>query len=126
MSRNTNQRFRLGKRIRGGFNVITLVIIVIMCISIASNLMLVSFAKGIFAGPYQRMALVGSIELGLQTLQTNIYTAIAQDNPDMVIQSSEQFLVNLKALDNNIEKLKLLSSEQESGKSTYSVIRYRI
>lgn len=124
MSRNTNQRFRLGKRIRGGFNVITLVIIVIMCISIASNLMLVSFAKGIFAGPYQRMALVGSIELGLQTLQTNIYTAIAQDNPDMVIQSSEQFLVNLKALDNNIEKLKLLSSEQESEE--INLFRYKI
>ncbi len=93
---------------------ITFVIIAVMLISIASNLILVSFAKGIFYGPYQRMVVVGDIELALQALQKNIYTAVSEENPDFVVKAAEQFDGNLRALDDNIAKLRTLTSEKEA------------
>ncbi|HVI42095.1 MAG TPA: methyl-accepting chemotaxis protein, partial [Anaerovoracaceae bacterium] len=110
----TKQRFRLGKRIRGGFTRITFVIIAMMLISIVSNLILVSYAKGIYDGPYQRMVVVGEIELGLENLQRNIYTGIAEDDPDLIRYAVSQFDVNLKSLDKNITILEGLSSESEA------------
>ena len=110
----TNQRYRLGKRIRGGFTRITFVIIAMMLISIVSNLILVSYAKGIYAGPYQRMVIVDKIELELENLQRNIYTGIAEDDPKLILAASAQLNANLKALDDNIDKLKSLTSESEA------------
>lgn len=109
-----NQRYRLGKRIRGGFTRITFVIIAMMLISIVSNLVLVSYARGIYDGPYQRMVVVGNIELGLENLQRNIYTGIAEDDPGLINKSVDQLDENLESLDANIEKLKKLSSESDA------------
>ena len=102
----TKQHLRLGKRIRGGFNRITFVIIAIMLISIISNLMLVSYARGIYDGPYQRMMVVGNIELELENLQRNIYTGIAEDDPELIGAAVDQFDVILKALDESTTQLK--------------------
>ncbi len=110
----TNQRYRLGKRIRGGFNRITFVIIAMMLISIVSNLILVSYARGIYDGPYQRMVVVNKIELGLENLQKNIYTGIAEDDPALIRDAVGQFDVSLVDLDTNIETLKRMSSEKEA------------
>ncbi|HWQ80036.1 MAG TPA: methyl-accepting chemotaxis protein [Anaerovoracaceae bacterium] len=109
----TKQRWRLGKRIRGGFTKITFVIIIMMLISIASGVILASYARGIYDGPYQRMAVVDQIELGLENLQRLMYTAIAEDNPELIKAAAAQFDDNWKVLDENIEKLKELSSEEE-------------
>ena len=124
-------RLRLGKRIRGGFNKVTLVIIAMMLISIAASLILASYAKGIYDGPYQRMVVVGKIELGLENLQRNLYTCIAEDEPDLVQASMKQIDINLKELDENVTKLKTLTNESEAVeinlfdkkiKSAYSAI----
>ncbi len=110
----TNQRFRLGKRIRGGFTRITFVIIAMMLISIVSNLILVSYARGIYDGPYQRMVTVDQIELELENLQRNIYTSIAENDPDRISEAANQFDVNLKNLNDNIEKLIAMTDESEA------------
>ncbi len=109
----TNQHYKLGKRIRGGFNRITFVIIAMMLISIVSNLILVSYARGIYDGPYQRMVTVDAIELQLENLQRNIYTGIAEDDPQYILKAVNHFDVNMKNLNQNIEKLKALSSGKE-------------
>lgn len=110
----TIQRFRLGKRIRGGFTRITFVIIAMMLVSIVSNVLLVSYAKGIYDGPYQRMVVVDKIELGLENLQRNIYTGIAEDDPALIRSAVAQFDINLKSLDENIRTLERMSSEKEA------------
>jgi methyl-accepting chemotaxis protein len=46
---STKQRFKLGKRIRGGFTKITFVFIAMMLISIVSNVILATYASGIYA-----------------------------------------------------------------------------
>lgn len=108
-----NQRYRLGKRIRGGFTRITFVILAMMAISIVSNLILVSYAKGIFDGPYQRMVVVDKIELGLENLQRYIYTAIAENNPVLVTKALDDFDASAELLQENIELLKTMSDENE-------------
>ncbi len=110
----TKQHLRLGKRIRGGFNRITFVIIAMMLISIVSNLVLISYARGIYDGPYQRMVVVDNIELELENLQRNIYTGIAEDDPELIKGAVDQFDVILKNLDESLTKLKELSSEEEA------------
>ena len=110
----TNQHLRLGKRIRGGFNRITFVIIGMMLISIVSNLILVSYAKGIYDGPYQRMVVVSNIELGLENLQRNIYTGIAEDDPGLIRKAVDQFDLNLLLIKENTKKLKTMTSEKEA------------
>lgn len=110
----TKQHLRLGKRIRGGFTRITFVIIAMMLISIVSNLILVSYAKGIYDGPYQRMVIVDKIQLELENLQRNIYTGIAEDDPALINAAVDQFDKNLTALDDNVGKLKKLTSKSEA------------
>ncbi len=110
----TKQNLGLGKRIRGGFNRITFVIIAIMLISIISTLILVSYAKGIYDGPYQRMVIVSNIELQLENLQRNIYTSIAEDDPELILKAVDQYDVNMNNLKENIEKLKELSTESDT------------
>ena len=109
----TDQRYRLGKRIRGGFTRITYVIIAMMLISIVSTMLLASYAKGIFNGPYQRMATVDNISMEVENLQRNIYTGIAEDDPEFIRAAVDQFSVNLDNLNENLEKLKKLTPEEE-------------
>ncbi len=111
---HSKQHLRLGKRIRSGFTKITFVIIAMMLICIVSTLVLVSFARGIFDGPYQRMVVVGNIELELENLQRNIYTGIAEDNPKLVQRAVAQLDGNLESLAANTDKLKELSSESDA------------
>ncbi|HWQ77758.1 MAG TPA: methyl-accepting chemotaxis protein [Anaerovoracaceae bacterium] len=109
----TKQRWKLGKRIRGGFTRITFVIIAMMLISIASSVILASFARGIYDGPYQRMVVVDQIELGLENLQRYLYTAISEDNPALINSAASQFDISWKTLDENIQTLKSMSTEEE-------------
>lgn len=121
----------LGKRIRGGFTKITFVIIVMMLISIISNLILVSYAKGIYDGPYQRMVVLGNIELELENLQRNLYTSIAEDNPELIRAAVTGIDLILEDLEEDIKQLKGMVSESESAEinlfsqkiqSTYALI----
>lgn len=108
------QHDRLGKRIRGGFTRITFVIIAMMLISIVSNLILVSYARGIYDGPYQRMVVIDNIEIEMENLQRNIYTGIAEDDPVLIRAAVNQFDINLRKLDDSIGNLIVLASEDES------------
>ncbi len=102
------------KRIRGGFTRITFVIIAMMLISIISNLILASYARGIYDGPYQRMAVIDKIEIEMENLQRNIYTGIAEDDPEFIRAAVSQFDGNLKNLEEYIGTLITLASDSES------------
>ena len=111
---SAKQRFRLGKRIRGGFTKITFVIIAMMLISIASGAILASYTKGIYDGPYRRTVVVGQVELGLENLQKYLYTAIAQDDPELVKAAAIQFTDSWKTLDENVEILRSMAAGDET------------
>ena len=84
-----------------------------MLISIVSSMILVSYARGLFDGPYQRMVIVGNLELELANIQKNVYTGIAEDNPTLVLRAIGQLDDNFTSLYENIEQLKKLSLESE-------------
>lgn len=110
----SKKHLRLGKRIRAGFTRLTFVIIAMMLISIVSNLILVSYARGIYDGPYQRMVVVDKIELELENMQRNIYTGIAEDDPELIQKAVDQISPNIEALNKYTDQLKKLASESEA------------
>jgi methyl-accepting chemotaxis protein len=110
----SKKHLRLGKRIRAGFTRLTFVIIAMMLISIVSNIILVSYARGIYDGPYQRMVVVDKIELELENMQRNIYTGIAEDDPALIKKSVDQIGPNIEALNKYTEQLKKMASPEEA------------
>ena len=110
MMNDMDQHMKLGKRIRGGFNRITIVIIVMMLISIISNMILVSYAKGIYDGPYREMKLIGEIQLEWNDLKRTVYNGIAEDNPIYIKEVVKSFDVLTADLESNIKDLKEIAS----------------
>lgn len=110
---NMKHSFRLGKRIRGGFTKVTVVVIVMMGVSIVSNLILVSYARGLYDGPYKEMEAVGNIEVGMENLQRCIYTGIAEDDPKLIRDAVNSFDDIIEKLEADIKVLKAIVPEKE-------------
>ncbi len=106
---------KLGKKIRGGFNKVTIVIILMMAVSVLSNLVLVSYARGIYDGPYKEMEAVAGIEKNIESLQKNIYIAIAELDEKKIIDSIDEIYTLQKELKTNIENLKTLVPEDQES-----------
>jgi len=113
MMNDMDRHLKLGKRIRGGFTRVTFVIIAMMLISIVSNMILVSYARGLYDGPYKQMETVSKIELGLNDLKRAIYNGIAEDNPEYIKEQVNSFDVITKDLESNINSLKKITDQSD-------------
>lgn len=114
MNHSKKQR-KIGKKIRGGFNKVTIVIILMMAVSVVSNLVLVSYARGIYDGPYKEMEVVAGIEKNIESLQKNIYIAIAELDEAKITDSLGEITNLQKELKGNIEELKALVPENQEA-----------
>ncbi|MBR0597560.1 methyl-accepting chemotaxis protein [Sinanaerobacter chloroacetimidivorans] len=110
---STIKKLRLGKRIKGGFNRVTFVIILMMVICIVSNIILVSYARGLYDGPYKEMKLVGEIGVQLEYLQRNIYTGIAEDDPTLITNAVNRLDGIVTDLNDKVQELKTIVPEKE-------------
>jgi methyl-accepting chemotaxis protein len=115
MMNHSKKQKRLGKKIRGGFNRVTLVIILMMAVSVISNIVLVSYAKGIYDGPYKEMETVAGIEKNIESMQKNIYIAIAELDEKKITDSINEIANLQKELSGNVEELKALVPENQEA-----------
>ncbi|MEL7656797.1 MAG: HAMP domain-containing protein, partial [Bacillota bacterium] len=107
------KHLKLGKNIRGGFYRVTIVIILMMIVSIFSNLILVSFARGIYDGPYKEMQTVGRIEKNLESLEKHIYISIAEVDSNKIIDHVKELETVKSELQTNLEELKEIVPENQ-------------
>ena len=107
------KHLKLGKKIRGGFHKVTIVIISMMIVSVISNLVLVSFAKGIYDGPYKEMEAVGGIEKNLESLEKNIYIPIAETDKNKILKHVNELGTVKTELQVNIKALKEVVPENQ-------------
>jgi len=80
-----------------------------MAVSVISNLVLASYARGIYDGPYQELEAVANIEKNIEALQKNIYLAIAELDTKKISGSVNEIKHLEKELQANVKTLKAVA-----------------
>jgi methyl-accepting chemotaxis protein len=111
--KQTDKHLKLGNRIQGGFTKVTFIIVAMIIVSIIACLVLVSYTRGVYDGPYKQMESVLKIKYGLENLQKTIYTGVSENDPELIYQAVDSFDDITQDMENELESLKEVVDKED-------------